>query len=456
MQTAIAPGITKEVLAIAALRVKYRHQAKPLAEYNTPTLRGDALKLWDSTDQEVILSGPSETGKTWASLHRLHRDMLRYPGAQAAIVRKTYQSMHGSVLQTFRRILGKDTNVHSFGGEKPEWFDYPNGSRVFVGGMDNPQKVLSSERDIIFVNQAEELDLDDWETLTTRTTGRGSVMPYTQIYGDCNPGPSTHWILGRASLRLLYSRHEDNPTLFDDKGAITEQGTRTMQVLDALTGSRLQRLRHGKWVGSEGVVYEEWDRSVHLIDPFDVPEEWPKYRVIDFGFVNPFVTQWAAQDPEGRLYLYRELYGTQRLVSDWGDDINHYSKGERYQYTLADHDAEGRATLDEKGIRTQPAHKDVSDGIQAVKARLKVQLHDNKPRLYVFKNCRVNDPDPLLQEKHKPLCTAEEFDGYIWAKVQRTDSLKEEPVKKDDHGMDALRYLCYELDEVGNSVGVFF
>jgi PBSX family phage terminase large subunit len=453
-------AMTREVLAVAALRVKYRNQ-QALKEadrpYPTPTLRGDALKLWGSEDGEVILSGPAETGKTWTCLHKLHRDMLQYPGAQAAIVRKTYQSMHGSVLQTYRRILGKDTPIHAFGGEKPEWFDYPNGSRVFVGGMDNPQKVLSSERDRIYVNQAEELELDDWETLTTRATGRGDGrMPYAQIYGDCNPGPATHWILGREPLRLFHSRHEDNPTLFDDEGRITEQGKRTMQVLDALTGTRLQRLRHGKWVGAEGVVYEEWDRSIHLMDPFLIPDEWARYRVIDFGFTNPFVCQWWAEDPEGRVYLYREFYMTGRLVDDWATDINEHSRGEQYQYSLADHDAEGRATLDARGISTQAAQKDVSDGIQAVKARLKVQPHDGKPRLFVFKNCRVNDPDPALMEKHKPLSTAEEFDGYVWAKVQRTDRLKEEPLKKDDHGMDAMRYFVYYLDIMGNSPGVFF
>jgi phage terminase large subunit len=220
--------------------------------------------LWDNTEHECVIAGPSETGKTYAALHKLHNLMLTHKGSQAAIVRKTYQSMHGSVLQTYRRILGKDTNVHSFGGEKPEWFDYPNGSRVFVGGMDNPQKVLSSERDFIFVNQAEELDLGDWETLTTRCTGRGGVAPFAQIFGDCNPGPSTHWILNRPSLRVLYSHHEDNPTLFDDSGQITEQGERTMQVLDALTGVRYKRLRLGLWVGAEGMVYEEWNREDHV------------------------------------------------------------------------------------------------------------------------------------------------------------------------------------------------
>jgi PBSX family phage terminase large subunit len=427
--------------------------------------RGGAFRLWHTKSHEVMLSGPAETGKTFACLQKLDALCWKYSGIQAAIVRKTYASMHGTVLQTYRRILGRDTPVRAFGGEKPEWFDYPNGSRVFVGGMDNPQKVLSGERDVIYVNQAEELLLDDWETLTTRCTGRAGVMPYPQIIGDCNPGPATHWIKGRAgtgALEFLESSHEDNPTLYSDDGKLTEQGRRTMSILDALTGTRHKRLRLGQWVGAEGQVYEEWDPAVHLIEHVpghpewrkdSLPAEWPRYRVIDFGYTNPFVCLWGALDPDGRLYVYRELYQTQRLVESVVPDILRLSEGERITDTLADHDAEDRATAQAHGLRTRPAQKDVGPGIQAVQSRLKV-AGDGKPRLYVFRDVLCHVPDQNLLDRRKPVRTAEEFDGYIWAKSANADKIKEEPVKQDDHGLDALRYLVYHLDAAA-SVGVF-
>lgn len=450
MTSAVA---TREEVEWLKVRAKYRalRPATTKPKYPTPILRGAAQSLWTSQDHEAMIAGPSETGKTWAACHIQNYRAWKYPGMQGAIVRKTYASMHGSVLQTFRRILAECAKAglpmpHAFGGEKPDWFDYPNGSRIFVGGMDNPDRVLSSERDSIYFNQAEEGSLDDWETLSTRTTGRGSTseMGYSQLFGDCNPGPSTHWILSRDSLRLLHSRHEDNPTLYSDTGELTDQGKRTMAVLDTLTGTRYQRLRLGKWVGAEGLIYQEYDRDKHLIDPFPIPEDWPRFRTIDFGYTNPFVALWAAQDPDGRLYIYREYYMTQRLVEDWALDIVRASEGERYRFTVADHDAEGRGTLERRGISTLPARKDVSEGIQAVQARLRKQ-GDGKPRLFIFRDCRLNSPDPLLVDKHKPTSTAEEFDGYVWARVQHSDSSKEVPRKEDDHGMDALRYLCYEL-----------
>ena len=120
-----------------------------------------------------MLSGPSETGKTYACLQKLDALMWKYPGSQAVIIRKVLSSIYSSVLATYRKVLGPDTKVTFYGGEKPQWADYPNGSRVFIAGIDNPQKALSSERDFIYINQAEELTLNDWETLTTRRHGAG-------------------------------------------------------------------------------------------------------------------------------------------------------------------------------------------------------------------------------------------------------------------------------------------
>ena len=82
--------------------------------------------------------------------------------------------------------------------------------------MDKPSKILSSEWDICFVQQAEELAQADWEAIITRL--RNWQMPYQQLMGDCNPDAPAHWLKQRASagrLVMLESRHEDNPALWD-------------------------------------------------------------------------------------------------------------------------------------------------------------------------------------------------------------------------------------------------
>lgn len=230
---------------------------KPVFSY-----RGSAVRLLDCDEPEVILSGPSETGKTMAALQRCDNLARAYPGAQGAIIRKVQQDLWGTVVKAFRDNFERDGITH-YGGEKPEWFDYPNGSRIWVGGLDRPGAFLSGQLDFVYVNQAEETHLADWETLTTRTTGRAGNLPFGQVFGDCNPGPPMHWIKQRPSIRLLESRHENNPMLYDAEGQLTEQGIKTMATLEKLTGARAQRLGKGLWVSAEGTVYE-FDPARHV------------------------------------------------------------------------------------------------------------------------------------------------------------------------------------------------
>lgn len=414
---------------------------------------GAAREFWACKEHEVILSGAAETGKTRTALERLDLIAWRYPKSQLAIVRKVYKSMHGSVLQTYENKVANMSVIRRYGGEKVEFYEYPNGSRIWVGGMDNPDKVLSSERDIVYVNQAEELTLNDWEKLATRTTGRAGNMPYSQLCGDCNPAEATHWILERArngKLKLFHSRHEDNPTLFAN-GVITEQGKRTLSILDNLTGVRHARLRLGQWVSVEGQIYTEYNPSLHLIAPFDIPADWQRFRSIDFGYKNPFVCLWFALDGDGRLYLYRQLYKTERTVRDHAIMINQLSEGERIAYTVCDHDSSDRATLAENGIRTQAANKTVSIGIDKVKERLRV-FKDGKPRLFIFNNSLTEVDQNLLLADGKPAyCLEMEFGTYHWADNKR----KEEPVKENDHALDALRYAIMSVDKRVRAVAGF-
>jgi phage terminase large subunit len=443
---------------------------------------GQAREFWRYKGPEVILSGPYETGKTMTVLNKFHLLHAKYAGARGLMVRKTYNSLINSAIVTYeKKVLlyppeDPRSAVTKYGGEKPEFYDYPNGSRIVVGGLDNAAKFLSAEFDYVYVNQAEEVMLNDWELLTGRATGRAGNVPYPQVMGDCNPGPPTHWILSRPRLKLFHSSHRDNPTLFDQAtGAITEQGKRTMGTLDALTGVRKKRGRDGKWAGAEGQVYEEWDEGVHLIDRFDIPKEWRRYRAVDFGYSNPFVTQWWATDPDGRLYMYREIYHTQQLVEDHASEIlrleagktveewqavtEQYAKdptrlvsvrqtlaaaGERIEATVADHDAEDRATLHRHGISTRPATKTLSVGIEAFQVRLRVQP-DGKPRLFILRDSLVK-ADPRLAEKRQPLCTHDEVLMYVWPTAADGKPVKEVPVDMYNHGMDAGRYMVMHLD----------
>ncbi len=417
---------------------------------------GAVADLWLCRSHESIIAGPAETGKTRGALELLNLLLWKYPGTQAVMIRKVYADMPGTCIQTWEKkvlgdSLGDNGPITKYGGEKPQFYDYPNKSRLWVGGLDNPGKTLSSERDFAYINQAEELELTDWETLTTRVTGRAGNAPYTRVFGDCNPGSRTHWILERANenkLTLLHSRHEDNPTLFDPvTKEITSQGQVTLSILDNLTGLRHSRLRLGQWVSAQGQIYD-YDPAIHLIDPLPIPPDWRRFRCIDFGLKHPFVCGWWAVDHDERLYIYRQIYMTGRTVATHSKQINQLSGNERIEETVCDHDAEDRQTLAENGIPNIAAKKDVLWGIGKVQDRLKKQV-DGKPRLFIFKNSLV-EVDQLLKLERRPYAVEQEFDGYIW-----TNTTKEQPVKQYDDGMDMTRYACAFVDgDVDNGIEI--
>jgi phage terminase large subunit len=199
-------------------------------------------------------------------------------------------------------------------------------------------------------------------------------------------------------------------------------------------------------------VYDGWDPAIHLIDSFEIPADWRRVRSIDFGFTNPFVCQWWALDPDGRMYLYRELYGTRKLVEDWCVDIVDLSQGERIEATYADHDAEDRATAERHGVYTQPANKAISPGIQRTQTRMR-KAGDNKPRLFILRDSLVQR-DSELEANRKPCSTPEEMEMYIWEVAASGKPNKEKPKDKDNHGADAMRYAVMGVDE--GSLGVYF
>jgi phage terminase large subunit len=414
--------------------------------------RGAVASLLSCSDPEVLLEGPAGTGKTMGLLTKADACAWQYPGCRILLVRATRAALSQSVLVTFEQkvLLSAWRIADGTRRENRAAYLYPNGSEIVCGGLDNADRLMSTEFDLICgFEWTVDVTEDDHEKLCTRL--RHGVMPYQQIVTDCNPGSPQHWLNRRASagkMRRLVSRHRDNPALWDG-GDWTAHGSTYLSKLDALSGVRRLRLRDGKWAQAEGVVYDGWDPAIHVIDAMPKGwESWEKFRSIDMGFTNPFVCQWWARDPDGRLYLYREMYQTQRLVSDWAKIIGGYP--EPIVDTVSDHDAEDRATLEAGGVSTIAAKKDVASGIQAVTSRLRVQP-DGKPRLFVLRSALV-ERDPARDEARQPCGFLEEVDGYSW-KRSRDGQAKEEPVKEHDHSMDTCRYMVMHLDWEGDRSG---
>jgi PBSX family phage terminase large subunit len=398
-------------------------------------LRGAVRDFWRCKDHEIMLAGPAETGKTFGGMHKLDALLWKYPGSQAAIVRKYAVTLTGTICQTFEKVANMNA-VRILGGTRPERYVYPNGSMIWLGGMDNPNKVLGGERDFIYFNQAEEATLDDWETLLTRATGRAAHAPYAQIMGDCNPAGSRHWIRSRPSLNRMISVHTDNPTLYDEAGVLTERGKKTMAFLDTLSGVRRKRLLEGIWATAEGAVYDTFSPDVHVkVRPDTDFKGWA--MAMDEGYTNPAVILLVGIDGDGRQHIAKEYYRRGVLQKVVVDEAVAMNKDHPCDVVAVDAAAAGLiADLVDVGLQAAPYKGRVLDGITLVQALLKVQ-GDGKPRLTVDPSC-IN--------------VINELESYVW-KPNR-----DEPLKENDHAMDALRYLQAAITAVRFEVmeNVFF
>lgn len=429
---------------------------------HTYRARGAARELMRCRQGEVLMSGPAGTGKSRACLEKLNLAALKYPGMIGLIVRQVRDTLASTALKTLDKFVIKEqleagtVTYHGSSGREPARYRYSNGSELWIAGMDKPSKIMSTEFDAIYVQEATELISDGWESLTTRL-GRGVAMPYQQLIADCNPDAPTHWLKLRVdsgACVMLESRHKDNPLFFDDVGQQTERGREYLAKLDKLTGVRKLRLRDGLWVAAEGVIWDEFDPARHVIDRFDIPEEWPRLWVIDFGLVHPFVWQAWAVGTDGELFRYREIHMTGRMVEDHAKQIiglvrpgaewrsfrgeEGWHGGEwiepKPQRIICDHDSEDRATLKRYlGLANHPADKRVKPGLEAVNRRWKTN------RAFYLRNSLV-ERDQVLVDLRKPTVAEEEIGGYVW------DANKEAPVKEDDDGCDTTRYVVSHCD----------
>lgn len=440
--------------------------------------RGAARELLLNRAPEVLTVGPAGTGKSFGALYKLHLMCLmngacekncekqhehHERGMRGLMVRKTHKSLTSTGLVTFREQVAADAIAQGLckwyggSGEKPAQYIYSNGSCIVVGGMDNADKIMSAEYDVIFIQEATDCTLDDWEKCNSRL--RNGRVSFQQLLADCNPQQPSHWLKKRCDeglTEMLYSRHEDNPRLFnmhsDGTFTVTAYGESYIKRLDNLTGVRKERLRWGRWAAAEGMIYEHWSPKLHLSDRKLLPLDWPRIWGVDFGFTNPFVWQMWAIDPDGRMYLEKEIYHTKRLVEDHAKDIlkvvtreDGVWKYPRPQAIVCDHDAEDRATLERHiGMGTVPANKNVSEGLQAFDARMRVQP-DGLPRMFVCRDSLV-ERDQELKEAGKPTCFSEEIEGYVWEPSADGKPVKDRPLKMDDHSMDTGRYVGAYFD----------
>jgi hypothetical protein len=189
----------------------------------------------------------------------------------------------------------------------------------------------------------------------------------------------------------------------------------------------------------EGVAFPEWAREVHVCAPFRIPEEWPRWRGLDYGYGVPYCCLWGALAPAGTLYVYRETYRAGLLDRDQALEVRTLSAGERIRATFADpsmwtarHNGYAiqapASAYAEMGVALTQANNDRRVGKARVHELLawqpaEQQLSFVPPRLQVFSSCTnlIRTLPELVRDKDNP----EDVD-----------------TTGEDHAYDALKYLA--------------
>lgn len=305
---------------------------------------------------EAIADGPAGTGKTFGILTAIHALCENYPGVRVLILRKTRTSLSESALQIYEdHVLGYGHPVLA-GNQKRshrQKYEYPNGSQIVLGGMDNPEKLFSTEYDLAYVNEAKELSLAEWESLHRALrhrgwTPQGAKKPAHLLLGDTNPDSPYHWILQRfnqGKCTRIKTHHWDNPMMEEEY---------LQRLRENTSGARFAWLYLGEWTGAEGLVWDTYDSALHLIagelrSHDEHPDrKWlflpsmnpaiPKQVVelrwfiagMDFGYEAPgsFVV-WGFDEGQ-RAYKVAELYHSKWTIEDWAEPIARLY--ERFQF----------------------------------------------------------------------------------------------------------------------------
>lgn len=265
--------------------------------------------------KDLILCGPAGTGKSYGALSIIHTLACDYSNLRVLFCRQTRKSLTESVMVTFERILKAEGLSRMYSGasrKARDSYTYPhNESTIVLGGMDNPDKFTSTDWDIVFINEAIELEAGAWDTIKARLNRPGRLRKFGFLLGDTNPGDPSHWLKKRADEGdsvLWDTTHKANPLMWDGSDWTATGADYRDNVLAKLKGTRRKRFFEGLWAAGEGQWFETFgDNHVSRLAEFD--SRYPVHLAIDSGVHTGAV--WFQVHGDGdslQITVFADLY----------------------------------------------------------------------------------------------------------------------------------------------------
>lgn len=431
---------------------------------------GPQTEFLSAVERQVLFGGAAGGGKSYAMLADPLRDMNN-PNFSGLLVRHTTEELRELITKS-QDLYPKAIPGIVWSERKQQWTT-PRGARLWMSFLDRELDVMRYQGQAF--NWIGFDELTQWST-PYAFNYMGSRLrtsdPSLRLYMRCtsNPGGPGHGWVKKGFIdpspyntafaatdfetgeelrfptghtregKALYKRRFIPATLFDNPYLASDGEYESMLL--SLPEAQRRQLLYGDWDISDGAAFTEFNRKVHVIEPFAIPRDWVRFRAADYGYGSKTAVLWFAIAPDNQLIVYRELYTSKVTAVDLADMINEIEENEPIRYGVLDSSLwhkrgdTGPSLAEQmimKGCRWRPSDRSKGSrvaGKNEIHRRLQVDEFTQEPRIVFFNTCvNIISELPIL-----PLSRNNPED------VDTTSN---------DHGYDALRYGCMSRPRSG-------
>jgi len=410
---------------------------------------GPQTQFLAAPEREVFYGGARGGGKSYAMLI----DPLRYCDKahhRALLIRRSMPELRDMINHS-QRLYGQAYPGAKWREQEKEW-RFPSGARIEFGYAENLTDVLRYQgQSYTWIGIDELPQYPTPEIYNFLRSSLRSVDPDIPVYmrATGNPGNvGSLWvkemfvdpsepnkafdvhidtIAGRKSItrRFIPAKLQDNPYLM--------QTDDYMIMLSSLPEVQRKQFLEGDWSAFENSAFPEFDMSVHVVQPFDIPSNWLRFRTCDWGYSSAACVLWIAVDFDNNFWVYREHY-TQRVTADvFARQVMEKEHNEYIRYGILDSSTWAKRgdagpsiaeTMIREGCKWRPSDRSPRSRVAGkleLHRLLTKDLDTGQPKLKVFSNCTnlVRTMPMLPVDKNNP----EDVDTHA-----------------EDHAYDALRY----------------
>ena len=410
---------------------------------------GPQTQFLAAPEREVFYGGARGGGKSYAMLI----DPLRYcdkANHRALLIRRSMPELRDMINHS-QRLYGQAYPGAKWREQEKEW-RFPSGARIEFGYAENLTDVLRYQgQSYTWIGIDELPQYPTPEIYNFLRSSLRSVDPDIPVYmrATGNPGNvGSLWvkemfvdpsepnkafdvhidtIAGRKSItrRFIPAKLQDNPYLM--------QTDDYMIMLSSLPEVQRKQFLEGDWSAFENSAFPEFDMSVHVVQPFDIPSNWLRFRTCDWGYSSAACVLWIAVDFDNNFWVYREHY-TQRVTADiFARQVMEKEHNEYIRYGILDSSTWAKRgdagpsiaeTMIREGCKWRPSDRSPRSRVAGkleLHRLLTKDLDTGQPKLKVFSNCTnlVRTMPMLPVDKNNP----EDVDTHA-----------------EDHAYDALRY----------------